>query len=272
MRTADKLSLNRGTQVSNNSKGVRKSSISVSKSKKKNKGSSAARHLNFSSDESGDDTTIPKSQTIVTPIPSFQTNQSVSSDDSQITPDSATIIKTRASRSKVWNFINKENFTCKICDTVIPYNRHTKSTTPLINHLRSKHNIDARQIDLNNEETENQIATIKQSNNKDFNDNNTKQTKVFRGLLLDVMLEFDLPLSFLTKDSVRNLFKHLDSCCNIPSIPTFKVTIDNSYQQLFNIIKLEMENIDYLSLTCDIWSSNANISFLGNCNFEKHLN
>lgn len=204
------------------------------------------------------------------------------------------MVRPRQKRSIVWEFFEKsdtDKVRCTKCNTVFKF---CKNTSNLLDHIKRKHDLAMREI-LNNraegppdDESTHTPSTSTTTGNKSTSDCqltlHPPPSKKIRQLRLttksedvitvDKMKLFDCniakmialdfqPLSMVEDEGFKILIQSLRPEYTLPSRKTLS---DKILPELYNDIKCKiikmLEEIEYISITTDLWTSSSNKSYI----------
>ncbi|XP_060855262.1 E3 SUMO-protein ligase ZBED1-like [Metopolophium dirhodum] len=167
--------------------------------------------------------------------------------------------------SNVWTFFTRstDRTLAKCCKCKKEY-RNSGNTSNLKDHLKRMHpKIQSTIVESDDEDTQSShsISTYFKKQNVYDRDSNRKK-EIDKALILMVCKDFQ-PFSIVEDTGFQNLVKILDPRYVLPSRPTLR---DSLLKQNYEICKEKLfallQNVCHVSLTCDLWSSRANESFL----------
>jgi len=168
------------------------------------------------------------------------------------------IVMSSKSISPLWSYFEKKESSnmCKICTK--QFSKKT-STSILRMHLEIKHSKEyklAYGVSPNHGPIENWIKTKKSP----LND------KQKRALVKWAVSTFQ-PFLCVDDDSFVELIESINSLIKVPCRQTLKSWIDQYFQCGKEIVKHKLEEVEYISITTDIWTSAANESY---CSLVAH--
>lgn len=183
-------------------------------------------------------------------------------------------------RSNIWRFFNKQDSTstfatCSLCKHQY---KSSGNTSNLFDHLKRKHPIEYKNLQHKNEEenlesdnTETETPprlkirrTLKNYFNRHLNytDNDPKKIKLDRLLVKMVCEDFE-PFSFVNHTGFKMFVKELNPRYQIPSSSDLKERLFPSiYEEVKKKLMDVLNEVDYISLTTDMWTSPSNTGIL----------
>ena len=175
-------------------------------------------------------------------------------------------------RSFVWTYfeIDQKNQTkCSICYKILPYN---SSTSSMQSHLSIDHCINSK---LSKKSTyllnDDDISDIESGNEYGFEETGHKKLSK---LLVNFIVGTDQPISIVRYPDFVNLVSELNKSYKMPCINTVsKKLIPSITDNLKSILMLELKGCQFITITCDGWSSLSKNSYLGvTCHFiDKNM-
>ena len=153
--------------------------------------------------------------------------------------------------------------TVKYCNKELSDNGNTSSMN---GHLKACHK-NIKFLMKNNEEASICTpSTIKNALlNKNHYDFESERYKVLTESILDFLAETNQPLSIVDNPSFIKMLNKFDSKYKIPGRQTITDKyLKEKFENVKKSIESEIDEIEYLSITLDGWSSVANNPYLGN--------
>ncbi|CAG8441427.1 4277_t:CDS:1 [Acaulospora morrowiae] len=196
-------------------------------------------------------------------LDNFSQETTLSQDSATISSTSSTYSastkkKPKSKTSKVSPYFiqsttNNNRVMCILCD----HNQRktyskTTSTGILCKHLNSQH----PGWNTNNE-LSNQYITIS------MQELTLTQKTQFNMLITEWIVSDTLPFSVITSKLLSTVFQYLNGTISLPSRETIKSNVHNAFDRMQKDVQILLEQISSkISITLDIWTSQANISFL----------
>nr|CAH7748444.1 unnamed protein product [Callosobruchus chinensis] len=197
-------------------------------------------------------------------------------------------------RSSIWEYFTKlsdeAKAKCNICAVILSLNgaatsnitRHMKLKHPTINLSESR----KRKLSVTEEEeqTEKPInASIKEvilNKQNNINSSHLKQRHSVDNQLLKLIVKDYQPFNIVDSKDFQKLVNMLNPNYELPSRKVLSNTLlNNAYEKVFEDIRIELQNVEYVSITTDGWTSLNNESFYAitchfiddNCKLQSRL-
>ncbi|CAF1062995.1 unnamed protein product [Brachionus calyciflorus] len=173
-------------------------------------------------------------------------------------------------RSWVWEYILElENgkFFCTICEKNVQFEGATNS---LIWHLKSVH---SRDRDSSKYNKKIKLALMSESESEDEGEDNLQYQQstckiskqiALNSKIVDLIVASNLPISFVDTPEFESLMKEAIPAFVIPCRQTFtNKLIPEKALIVKEKVLFDLNKTEYCSLTCDVWTSNSNMAYLG---------
>lgn len=168
---------------------------------------------------------------------------------------------TKRKTSVVWNVFDKCANNSKFAVCSICKNEYAASgnTSNLLDHIKRKHPEELELEDPNSETCSNKVPRKKQMvlSQNTFKYTPNSSMKKLLDKKIGMMIAIDLqPFSFVEDRGFLQLMKTLNPCYDVPCKKTFSEKIvPEIFSEAFQKLKIILRDIQWISLTTDIWSS-----------------
>lgn len=169
-------------------------------------------------------------------------------------------------KSAVWDYFEKLDSKFAQCKICFKNFSSGSSTSSLLKHLKNLHKINTSS---NDDEMQDQSMNSELNSSVDMEGSNNRKRKFpsverpcsdekynqLMDMMIDVVIENNLPLSFIESISFKNLMKEVEPNFKVPCTETLKKKIKYKESLLKNEIKSNLNEAFSVSLTTDAWTS-----------------
>lgn len=190
-------------------------------------------------------------------------------------------------KSDVWNFFTRDSSgdlsaVCTLCGSKL---KTSANTSNLRDHLMRRHRekyLASKKV-TNEESEENpspadpgpskqkqiKIDKIFESSATKVYLKNSERKKFLDSTLVEMICEDMMPFKCVNRKGLRKMFHALDPRYEIPNYKTLSSTyVPDLYREVRELLIKELQKVDFISITTDLWTSLANDSYIAvTCHF-----